>query len=172
MFRTAESEYHPEPHQSAPEAIVERVWRVGLGRPAPSSGSSTTAEARIEHGRWIVDCPYCKGAQFASKADRRFFCVDCGHEATSDEGRWLKVAWPRNPDEIEQELVRRPNVVNRNWKAGETVASLRNEFSAAQKVAIALEALPSLRQSLRAGTDDAQALSPDEKKLLLPGGGS
>jgi hypothetical protein len=79
---------------------------------------------RANHGRWIVDCPFCLGAQLASPTDRRFLCADCGNVNIS--GKWLRVVWPANPEAIEAVLLARP-LENRNWDSGESIADLRRE---------------------------------------------
>jgi hypothetical protein len=80
-----------------------------------------TVEARVEHGRWLVDCPVdgCAGAQLASDSDRRFVCVECAAGP-------FEVEWPLDRDEIEAALNVRP-APNRNWLPGETVADLLAE---------------------------------------------
>lgn len=42
--------------------------------------------ARINHNRWVTDCP-CGSAQVVSPADPRFACVECGLG-------WLAVVFP------------------------------------------------------------------------------
>lgn len=127
-MRTAETELHPETGATVPESIVRRAWPVHRGIPyrEPDGVSSDyTARAEVNHGRWVVPCPFCPGAQLASEDDHRFFCVDCLHAGRA-EGRWLRVVWPRHRDAIEEVLAVRPEV-NRNWVPGETVEDLRAE---------------------------------------------
>ncbi len=114
---------------SAPERIVRRAWPHHLAPFKEPKGVArdVKAHARIEHGRWIVDCPFgCGGAQLASKLHPQFFCVDCLHRDRA-EGLWVAVVFPKNTDAIEAELVLRPHPVNRNWFPGETVRQLRSE---------------------------------------------
>jgi hypothetical protein len=82
------------------------------------------AVVRANHGRWIVDCPFCRGAQLASPTDRRFLCADCGNVNVG--GKWLRVIWPADPAAIEAALLVRP-LENRNWWPGESPSDLRRE---------------------------------------------
>lgn len=87
--------------------------------PLPEGGYTTLGEveARVNHGRWLVDCPACKGAELASEDG--FICCSCG------AGRYT-VVWPDNRADIETVLDSRP-VANRNWHLGETVDDLLAE---------------------------------------------
>lgn len=82
-------------------------------------------------GRWIVECPSGDGgAQFASREDPRFMCVEC---ANGDIGnKWRRVLWPDDVDEIEAVLDARP-LLNRNYEAGQTVADLLAEEEQARE---------------------------------------
>lgn len=70
--------------------------------------------ARIDHGRWIGDCPnpHCSGAELVDLDDLRFFCLYCFNEAW--DGSWLFVFMPRNWPEIAASLEERP-VHEQNW---------------------------------------------------------
>lgn len=81
--------------------------------------------ARVEHGRWLVQCDFCAGAQLASRGDRRFFCIDCQNAAHG--GKWRRVVWPGDHADIESALLERPVPATRNWNPGETVADLHRE---------------------------------------------
>lgn len=87
------------------------------------AGKDRAIEVRVNHGRWIIDCP-CGGAQLACRTDHRFFCVDCLNAWTS--GAWVPVTWPADPDGIARQLASRP-VELQNWEPGETVKVLRAE---------------------------------------------
>lgn len=91
---------------------------------APTAdGEDVTVTAN--HGRWIVACPDCLGAQLACATDHRFMCNECGNIAI--DGLWRKTVWPKSAKAIAAELDRRPKAANRNWTPGETVALLRAE---------------------------------------------
>jgi hypothetical protein len=145
---TAEDIYHPHrqhPEHTAPEAVVFRLWRHGPGTPAQLQGQMKgpmpvlveepelqLASAYVSHGRWAVDCPYegCFSAQYASKSDHRFFCIECDNGGT---GKWVTVVWPSAEDlaAIETTLLVRPGLANRNWLPDEPVANLLEENKAA-----------------------------------------
>ena len=76
---------------------------------------STVPSARINHGRWIVDCE-CNGAGFTCPKVKVACCFDCGRV-------YLNVKFPRDAVKIERLLTERP-MMNRNWRKGETVKTL------------------------------------------------
>ena len=112
------------------EDIVSREQYLALlahqGGPLPLLESQDSVPARINHGRWIVDCE-CRGAQLVYFSDLRTWCPRCGNVASG--GAWRQVAIPSNWRDIEQILNLRPELANRNWQPGETVEMLRNENS-------------------------------------------
>jgi hypothetical protein len=75
-----------------------------------------TVEVRANHGRWIVLCPVCGGAELASETVHRFVCIDCGAGP-------FETVWPADREQIEAVLMDRPEE-NRNWFPGETVDEL------------------------------------------------
>jgi ribosomal protein L37AE/L43A len=85
--------------------------------------------ARINHGIWVASCE-C-GARGLPRpgcvvfVDRQIgWCARCGNQST---GRgWRPVVVPPEPErrQIEAVLLCRPNVGDRNWEPGETVADL------------------------------------------------
>lgn len=114
---------------TAAESYVANYWPAGVTRFDPLSAAKGMAEnlaARVNHGRWIVQCDNCHGAQLASRTDRRFFCTDCLNSA--QKGRWRYVNWPSKADTaaIEEALAPRP-IANRNWEPGETIDRLLTE---------------------------------------------
>ena len=117
------SYYGPDGAESCPA----QFWHapVPYQPDAPTAGKPLLVHAN--QGRWIVDCPDCNSAQFASHHDPRFMCVECGNVAN---GRaWRPLKWPRNRPAIEAVLdVRQP--VNQNWAPGETVADLTADNAA------------------------------------------
>lgn len=82
----------------------------------------------VNQSRWMVICPSCNSAQWASKSDRRFFCFHCRN--ADHGGQWVAVAWPSDPDvaDIETILDVRPDAYSRSWnmpeRPPETVADL------------------------------------------------
>ena len=104
--------------------IVCGARRGSFPTPAPET-HSMVVYAEVNHGRWIVNCPFCPGAEFADPEDKRFYCLSCGNEDV--EGQWLKVKWPQTRNKIEIELLKRSRERNRNWRPGETVKDLIRE---------------------------------------------
>lgn len=83
-----------------------------------------TIMARVDHGRWLVECDYCKSAQLVGDEDLRFFCINCSN--ISNDGKWREIVWPENAEEIENVLAVRP-IDNRHWSPGETIDELKAE---------------------------------------------
>lgn len=82
-------------------------------------------EPRVEWGRWLVDCPFCTGAQKGAPTATVFLCCDCANAEVG--GQFVRVAWPAEEDLAagEAALMARPNPQHRNWAPfGETVGSL------------------------------------------------
>ena len=74
--------------------------------------------ARVNHGRWIADCPDCAGAELA-RDGRLFICHNCSSGPH-------QVIFPAEREVIELLLSWRPEI-NRNWEVGETVENLERE---------------------------------------------
>ena len=72
-----------------------------------------TLYAFVNHGRWMVKCPYCPSAQVAFELDRRFLCADCGN--ANNNGKYINVTWPNDNqrEQIEKLLMKR-KLANRN----------------------------------------------------------
>src|SRR3972149_130402 len=80
-------------------------------------------EARVEHSRWIVDCPNCNSAEFAFE-DGLFFCSLCKN--SDIQGKVRLAAMPIERKQIEDILSVRP-IKNRHWYPNETLQDLANE---------------------------------------------
>jgi len=79
-------------------------------------------KARVNHGRWIVDCE-CLGAEFAWE-EGIFMCLSCFN--ASHKHQYRPVIFPKNRKAIELLLLPRP-VPYRNWYPGESLAKLKAE---------------------------------------------
>ena len=114
-------------HMEGPEAFVtEMWWKRRRSFPLPKSVVlSPIAQAQVNHGRWIADCPFCNGAEMVDLDKRLFFCGSCLNKGVG--GQWLTVAVPIERAAIEAELIKRSGEEHRNWKPGESVAALRAE---------------------------------------------
>jgi hypothetical protein len=122
--------------QPDPYLVMVRgmYMRMGFGPlPDPTAGNTSgEVAARINHGRWLVDCLGCNSALVVDLGQLVFMCVECANAGNG--GKWFQVTVPRNRKAIEAELLKRPwngrnpaEAVNRNWEPGETVATLRQE---------------------------------------------
>ena len=80
-------------------------------------------EARIEHARFLVDCPNCNSAEFAFE-DGLFFCSLCKN--SNIQGKARKVKMPIERKQIEDILSMRP-IKNRHWHPSETLQDLAKE---------------------------------------------
>ena len=107
--------------------------RMGFGPlPDPTEANiSGEVTARINHGRWLVDCAGCNSALVVDLSELVFMCVECGNN--HNDRKWIRVIIPKNRKAIEAELLKRPingrnpaEAVNRNWE-GETVTALKQE---------------------------------------------
>uniref|UniRef100_A0A6M3JT42 Uncharacterized protein n=1 Tax=viral metagenome TaxID=1070528 RepID=A0A6M3JT42_9ZZZZ len=83
-------------------------------------------EARIEHARFIVDCPNCNSAEFYFE-DKLFFCSLCKNSNVG--GKVYKVKTPNDRKKIEAILGKRP-IKNRHWTEPETLKDLEKENKA------------------------------------------
>ena len=122
--------------QPEPYLVMVRRMYMGMGFGAlyePHAGNTSgEVSARINHGRWLVDCAGCNSALVVDLSEPVFMCVECGNN--HNDGKWFKVIVPQDRAAIEAELLKRPwngrnpaEAVNRNWEPGETVATLKQE---------------------------------------------
>ncbi|MFJ4990074.1 hypothetical protein ACIP9H_40540 [Streptomyces sp. NPDC088732] len=112
----AEAFYLPPPTRR-PDLWVavppaERVWRwyelKVQRRMQPPAGMliGQRTWARIDHNRWVADCP-CQSAQIVTPADPRFACPECGNG-------WIEVVFPEDVDAVEASVADElPH--ERNW---------------------------------------------------------
>ena len=86
-------------------------------------------KAYINHGRWLVTCPQCGGAEIV-KVHLPFQClgqVNAGfHCETAACGCVMDIEWPDEKLAIEAALIKR-KLENRNWAWDETVEMLKAE---------------------------------------------
>lgn len=101
--------------------------RLGSPLPAMPQGPLPKYAARINRGRWIVDCPICNSALDVTPADVMAICLDCGTE-------WFEVVFPTPAmkQEIERLILKRPGdsiqgMINSNWSPGESLDVVRAE---------------------------------------------
>lgn len=76
--------------------------------------SLSTVTARIDHGVWVADCPYCAGAEPVSLTHRTFFCLSCG--MLNGLSRWRVVVFPADIAATEALVAELPPS-ERNWRS-------------------------------------------------------
>ncbi|MBE4790670.1 hypothetical protein HW846_46360 [Streptomyces sp. NE06-02F] len=104
---------HPQPPGAwALIAPAERVIRwyedrvQRRVRPPDGFVIGQKAFARINHNRWVADCP-CGSAQVVTPADPRMACTECGYG-------WLALVFPEDVAAVEESVVDKlPHL--RNW---------------------------------------------------------
>ncbi len=102
------------------KALLRKAYRVA--NPQIGGINNSTIRPVVNHGRWLIDCPYCNSASYA-RDDKLFFCADCQNGTIG--GQYIKTPFPRNRRAIERILEVRPSE-NQNW-TNETIATLENE---------------------------------------------
>ena len=128
------ADYITQHHHVNPENYLSAVERLfmfnGWGNlPAIEDANIVgTVAARVNHGRWLMDCPSCTAAHVADFDYQVFMGVECGNAA--NDGKWFGVIFPANAEDIEAALLARPvglnpaRSPNRNWEITETVDDL------------------------------------------------
>ncbi|WP_328860882.1 hypothetical protein [Streptomyces sp. NBC_00306] len=92
------------------ERVTQRSW------PRPKGQSGVTLIARIDAGRWVVQCPDCDSAQVVSPEDTRFWCVTCQPDA------WTRVRFPADPAAVEESVASKP-ARDRFWWADDDTSA-------------------------------------------------
>lgn len=109
-----------------PRSIHQRnAARYGVKLKDLTDVDETPIKARLNHGRWIAECPDCKGAEFVHVDEPLFLCANCLNAAVGN--KWRTVTVPNNRVSIERIMLARPMPMNRNWKPGETLGRLKAE---------------------------------------------
>lgn len=132
VFTTAETGYMTPPSVPAAARAALLHWSRRDVEPfIPTEvNNEYIANVEVNHARWVANCPFCSSAQFASPEDKRFFCADCLNAQAGF--KFIPTNWPVDADAIESELLRRSQDFYMNWKQGETVQDLRNEWNLVQ----------------------------------------
>lgn len=96
----ADPDLVPDPHfRDGRVSIGRRAATIAaraMGIVLPNAGvaSDMSVRVRVDRGRYIVECPFCRGAQFASRTDPIFLCCDCFNRPI--RGALIPVEWPRS----------------------------------------------------------------------------
>ncbi len=85
---------------------------------------STPLRAKINYGRWVVDCPNCDNVEFAFE-DGLFFCTSC----QNGDKKPRRVLIHQDRKKIEKILSKRM-IKNRHWDSSESIEDLEKENKA------------------------------------------
>ena len=113
-------------HVTHRQLLLGEYAKGGFGAAPPPTQIIGSIEARVNHGRWVAECPepLCGFAVVADATAPLLLCGQCGKG-------WYTVVFPLEKTAIEVLLLRRPRVAGRpstrNWLPGETVAMLALE---------------------------------------------
>lgn len=98
----------------------------GFLPPPVTTTAGPPARARVDHNRWIADCPDCGGAEFVWRdGPSVMICQNCLNGGIGHA--WRAVEFPGDIAAIEAALLARPLPQNRHWSPGESVADLLAE---------------------------------------------
>src|SRR3990167_8400764 len=70
---------------------LDQVRRLGH-HPAAGPAIGPAIPVRINHGRWIADCPFCPGAEVSDPDTRECMCWSCGN--AKNGGRFVRMEVP------------------------------------------------------------------------------
>ncbi|RCG19122.1 hypothetical protein DQ384_38240 [Sphaerisporangium album] len=104
------------------DANVDRLGVPFVPRPEGDAPESGTAYARVDHARWIADCPWQCGASHAvPRTETRFWCTGCANGANGATGKTCALAWPAARQRIEANLSTLPASLA-SWPCAEDIA--------------------------------------------------
>jgi hypothetical protein len=72
-------------------AGVIQMRRLNI-KPPTETAEGMVLRAEIDHGRLIICCPFCLGAEMADLDTPKFFCLSCYNQQA--DGKWIKVTFP------------------------------------------------------------------------------
>jgi hypothetical protein len=83
--------------------------------------SPVVAYARVDHARWLADCPWgCGAAHALPRAERRFWCTAC---AGGGLGKTCRIVWPEHVARIEVNMESLPTALA-NWPCFDDIPKL------------------------------------------------
>lgn len=121
-YRTENVAFIPEDRGA--EWCPLQFWSASTPMRLDSKPRGDAVPAVVNHGRWIVRCPFCTSAELACLSDPRFMCCECGN--AENLGSWCPVRFPEGIPAIEAALSARPLPLQ-NMEPGETLADLLAE---------------------------------------------
>lgn len=91
------------------DANRERFGVAFVPRPVGDAPDQATAWARVDHARWIADCPWRCGASHAlPRGETRFWCTACAN-GVSD--KTCRLAWPVERARVELNMSTLPSAL-------------------------------------------------------------
>ncbi|WP_327088530.1 hypothetical protein OIE66_40480 [Nonomuraea sp. NBC_01738] len=85
-------------------------------RPVGDAPEQATAWARVDHARWIADCPWRCGASHATpRNETRFWCTGCANGGT---GKTCRLQWPVERARVELNMSTLPTTLA-SWPCAE-----------------------------------------------------
>ncbi len=122
-FRNDRNREYPKSDYRSFLAIFHAKAGLGPLPPVDIKSMGPSVLARVDLGRWLVDCSACSSAVVIDDEDLVFICPKCG-----SGGKWALIIMPAERVEIEEILLLRPGFrdANRNrfWFPGESIDKL------------------------------------------------
>ena len=110
----------PRAYRDLCAAVMAKRRKAGLDGRVVAIADPVTAY--VNHGRWVIDCD-CGAGNSVHPDWKLACCLECGAIRTN-------IVFPAEIREIERTLASRKRQANRNWRPGETVATLKAENAA------------------------------------------
>ena len=122
-FRNDRNREYPKSDYRSFLAIFHAKSGLGPLPPVDLTKMGLAVLARVDMGRWLVDCDDCASAVVIDTEDLVFICPSCG-----SGGQWQIVVMPDRKSDIEDILLLRPGFresnKNRFWFPRESVFDL------------------------------------------------
>ena len=89
----------------------------------------------VDKGRWVVSCAACGSNYLVEKGAPHFLCASCQYQPgrrrhVHSNPNWVRLVWPENIEEIEQELLSQPGQRERSpyrdWEPHWSMHDLRH----------------------------------------------
>jgi hypothetical protein len=84
------------------------------------------AQARVDHARWLVDCPFCPNAVLLDPEDPRTFCLSCFNAKADGAWVWVEMPDTDERDAIDAILEDGRDEHLQSWTPGQTLDQLRD----------------------------------------------
>lgn len=113
---------HPGRRVSTPDEYLGWHSAVVLAREGVPWDTDRKVTARVNHGKWIADCAWCKAGMLTRPEWGVAYCVECG----ARYGKAL-VIFPKFPKDVEAPLLERVMRRQQNWDNRQGPAELKEE---------------------------------------------